>query len=95
MAGRLPPLGAAVDVTCPPTYSVWRAVVVQHVSNVHVEVRFHHWDGGLDETEDDMVVPATDTWPRVRRLADLIAYPVLIDGFRGRSGASHSDSGSK
>jgi hypothetical protein len=63
MAGRLPPLGAAVDVTCPPTYSVWRAVVVRHVSDAHVEVRFHHWDGGLDETEDDMVVPATDTWP--------------------------------
>jgi hypothetical protein len=59
MAGHLPPLGAAVDVTYPPTYSVWRAVVVRHVSDAHVEVRFHHWDGELDETEDDMVVPAT------------------------------------
>eukprot|EP01052_Picozoa_sp_SAG31_P085731 SAG31_NODE_46274_length_255_cov_0.660256_1_plen_60_part_01 len=38
MAGRLPPLGAAVDVTCPPAYSVWRAVVVRHVSAGSLEL---------------------------------------------------------
>jgi hypothetical protein len=42
-------------------------VVVRHVSDAHVEVRFHHWDGELDETEDDMVVLETDTWPASRR----------------------------
>jgi hypothetical protein len=80
MACRLPPLGAAVDVTCPPTYSVWRAVVVRHVSDAHVEVRFHHWDGGLDETEDDMVVPATDN--RDKKCAP---QPLFSDSLRLRS----------